>query len=434
LVGLGGHVTINLVCIVADDLNAWIGALGRNPDVRTPHIDALADRGALFTHAYCPAPYCNASRVATFTGRLPTSTGVYADEPYWDEPGRPPTIVERLRAAGYYTFGAGKVFHGAFRYPQARRRGKNAATWNDIGNRLEVWDDFVVNSTDRLPPDRPLNGLFDDAELDRVPHFNMFDWGRRPDAEEATMPDTLVTDAVAGFLREPVREPFLCAAGLYKPHLPWYIPERYFDLYDAETLSLPLVKQDDLDDLPTIPHRWALTAPNHELVTSHRQWRPAVHAYLASISYCDAMVGRILEALEQSPARDRTAVVLFGDNGFHLGEKLHWRKFTLWEEATRVPLVVLLPGGGPPIRIHEPVSLVDIFPTLLEIAGIDADPDTDGESLVAAVNGAAGPRAGQPLRADCELALQPVPPGWYGAVRPQRGQLRMEQPGRPRPL
>jgi arylsulfatase A-like enzyme len=390
-------VTTNILCIVADDLNAWIGALGRNPDVKTPNIDALAARGALFTHAYCPAPYCNASRVATFTGRLPSTTGVYANEDYWDQPDRPPTIIERLRGAGYYTFGAGKVFHGAFRYALANRTGRNQATWHDKENRLEVWDEFVVNRADRLPGGRPLNGLFGRDELEATSHFNLFDWGPVPDAAEAAMPDALVASSVAGFLAEPTREPFFCAAGLYKPHLPWYVPQRYFDAYQPGRLSLPLVKDDDLDDVPPIARRWALAQPNHHLVTGKGQWRPAVHAYLAAISYCDTRIGEILAALEASPARDRTAVVLFGDNGFHLGEKLHWRKFALWEEATRVPLVLVLPGSAGPTRIHEPVSLLDVFPSLLAVAGLDADPGAEGDSLLPAI--------GQPAEARGTPAL-----------------------------
>ena len=123
----------------------------------------------------------------------------------------------------------------------------------------------------------------------------------------------------------------LCAAGLYKPHLPWHVPQRFFDLYDLEKLSLPLVKRHDLDDVPPIAQKWAVTPPDHELVESHGEWRPAVRGYLAAISYCDWVIGRIVDVLDRSGLADNTVIVLWGDNGFHLGEKLHWRKFTLWE-------------------------------------------------------------------------------------------------------
>src|SRR5262249_3632850 len=161
------------------------------------------------------------------------------------------------------------------------------------------------------------------------------------------------------------------AAGLYRPHLPWYVPGRFFDLYDLETVALPLVRSDDLDDVPPIAREWALSPRDHELVTSSGQWRRAVHGYLASISYCDHVVGELVAALDANGLGEDTVIVFWGDNGFHLGEKLHWRKFVLWEEATRVPLIVVEPGASRRHRrVHDPVSLIDIFPTLLAVCGL----------------------------------------------------------------
>src|SRR5579871_4957719 len=145
----------NILFIVADDLNSWIGTLGTHPDVRTPNIDALARRGGLYVNAYCSAPYCNASRMGVFTGCLPSTTGIYHNEPLWDVPGRRPTIVELLRASGYYTFGAGKVFHGVFDYATAGKRGDVTAAWQEIENRHFLWDDFRQNRHEPLPDDRP---------------------------------------------------------------------------------------------------------------------------------------------------------------------------------------------------------------------------------------------------------------------------------------
>lgn len=132
----------NVLFIVADDLNAWVGALGRNPDVKTPNIDALAARATLFSHAYCTAPYCNASRMSVFTGCLPSSTGVYRNEPFWEMPRQRETFIECLRNAGYFTFGAGKVFHGIFDYTGAGRRAEPIAAWKEIENRASLWDEF----------------------------------------------------------------------------------------------------------------------------------------------------------------------------------------------------------------------------------------------------------------------------------------------------
>ncbi len=374
----------NVLFIVADDLNAWIGALGGHPDVQTPHIDALASRGVLFRRAYCAAPYCNASRMSVFTGCLPSTTGIYRNEPLWGVPDRRPTFVETLRNAGYLTFGAGKVFHGVFDYARAGREMAAAAAWREIENRPSLWDAFVSNTTEPLPPSRPLNGLFDFSRFDTVPPmYHHFDWGPIPDEQAEAMPDAAVVRAVTDFLRAPPRQPFFCAAGLYKPHLPWHVPGRFFDLYDPATIALPVVRDDDLDDVPAIARRWALTPPDHELVTSRDQWRPAVRAYLASISYCDHLVGRLIRALDESGLADDTVVVLWGDNGFHLGEKLHWRKFVLWEEATRVPLVIIPPrrlAAGHAVDV--PVSLIDIAPTLLGCCGVTEPAGLDGTSLM----------------------------------------------------
>ena len=385
----------NILLIVADDLNSWIGALGRHPDVKTPNIDALAARGTLFTNAYCSAPYCNASRMGIFTGCLPTTTGVYHNEPLWERPDRPVTFIERLRDAGYYTVGGGKVFHGVFDYAAAGRAGADHANWQEVENRPELWDCFFANEAEPLPDGRPLNHLFDFGDFSAVPPmYHHFDWGPLPEDREHLIPDAKVVESVRTFLSGSPPEPFFCAAGLYKPHLPWHVPARFFDLYDPQAITLPPVKADDLDDVPPIGRGWALSPRDHELVTENGQWRQAVQGYLAAISYCDEIVGKIVLALDQAGLAERTIIVLCGDNGYHLGEKLHWRKFALWEEATRVPLIMVQPGSrNPGQRVYQPVSLLDIYPTLMAEAGLEC-PTIDGVSLSPHLGGpgAASPR------------------------------------------
>ena len=373
----------NFLFIVADDLNAWIGVLGRNPDVKTPNIDRLAKRGALFVNAYCSAPYCNASRMGVFTGCLPSTTGIYQNEPLWDKSDRRPTFVELLRQAGYYTFGAGKVFHGIFDYAKAGRDCAVTADWKEMENRSFLWDAFVSNTTEPLPSQRPVNRLFDFGDFDSVPPmYHHFDWGPLPPEHENDTPDAQVAASVCGFLRNPPTKPFFCAAGFYKPHLPWHAPQRFFDMYDVNRIALPLVKQNDLDDIPPIGREWALSPRDHELITSRGQWPQAVQGYLAAISYADALIGRVLDTLDETGLSATTTVVLCGDNGFHLGEKLHWRKFVLWEEATRVPLIVASPATQAVVRrVYEPVSLIDIFPTLVELGGVADVPMCDAFSL-----------------------------------------------------
>lgn len=379
----------NVLLIVADDLNAWIGALGRNPDVRTPHIDALAERGTLFTHAYCAAPFCHSSRISLFTGRQPVTSGIYHREDYpWEDPGRPPTFIELLHDGGYRTFGAGKVFHGGFSYKGAYRQGQRQALWQqDRGNDATVWDEFSQNVYDPLPRRRPSNGPADLDSPDAPRVDFAFDWAPVGPGLEAQLPDRRATDAVVSFLSEAPPEPFFCAAGLYKPHLPWYVPSRFFDLYTRHELSLPVVKRDDLDDVPRRGRQMAAGSVPHAVI-EQGYWRGAVHAYLAAISYCDALIGELMAALDASGTADRTLVVLAGDNGFHLGEKLHWCKLTLWEEATRIPLIVVPPGArARAARVHHPVSLVDVFPTMLELCGIDPIPPNDGLSLADVLEG-----------------------------------------------
>jgi arylsulfatase A-like enzyme len=373
----------NVLFIIADDLNSWIGALGRHPSVKTPNIDALAARGTLFTHAYCSAPYCNASRMGIFTGCLPTTTGIYQDESFWDRTHRPITFVERLRESGYHTVGGGKVFHGVFDYAAAGQTGADHAEWREVENRPELWVDFLTNEVEPLPDGRPLNRLFDFGNFAAVPKpYHHFDWGPLPDDRVNRIPDEKVMNYVCNFLSETPPEPFFCAAGLYKPHLPWHVPARFFDLYDPNAIALPLVRADDLDDVPPIGRDWALSPPDHERITGAGQWGAAVHGYLAAISYCDHLVGEIVSALDRSGLANRTIIVLCGDNGFHLGEKLHWRKFALWEEATRVPLIISAPAvQDAPKRVYQPVSLIDIYPTMLRLCGLDCPP-VDGMDLV----------------------------------------------------
>lgn len=380
----------NILMIIADDLNAWIGSLGTQPDVRTPALDALARRGTLFTRAYCPAPYCNASRMGLFTGCMPATTGVYSNEPFWTNPDRRDTLFERFRTAGYRTAGAGKVFHGVFDYEAALRDSSLQAKWREVQNRPDQWDEYAAIPPEPLPANRPLNGLFDFSDFNSVPPFyRHFDWGPLAADREAEMPDEAVCQQVCEWLAVGSDKPFLLAAGLYKPHLPWHAPQRFFDLYDPGQLSLPLVRLDDLEDVPPTGQAWARTPDDHPLIVDNEQWRPAVHGYLACISYMDHLVGRIIDALDRSGAADNTWIVFCGDNGFHLGEKLHWRKFTLWEEATRVPLIIVPPRtlGPGKARVSHPVTLTDVFPTLMQACGVEPGRPVDGASLMGLLNG-----------------------------------------------
>ncbi|MCC6858789.1 MAG: sulfatase [Bryobacterales bacterium] len=352
----------NLLFIAIDDLNDWIGCLGGHPDIRTPHLDRLASRGVLFTNAHCAAPLCNPSRAALMTGIRPSTSGVYDNnQPFrLSAAGRNTvTLPQHFMAHGYRVTGAGKIYHNPFPDP---------ASWHDY-----FPSEIRTKPPDPLPPNPPLNG---------IPNTAHFDWGPL-DVPDSEMGDSKVADWIVSRLSRPQSQPFFLACGFFRPHLPWYVPRKYFDRYPAARVTLPEVKEDDLDDVPPAGRKFARPEGDHRKVIQYNQWRGAVQGYLASISFVDTCVGRVVDALERGPHAAGTVVVLWSDHGWHLGEKLHWRKFSLWEEATRNVLMIVAPGvthpGG---RCGRSVSLMDIYPTVTELCGLPAARAQEGRSLL----------------------------------------------------
>jgi len=221
------------------------------------------------------------------------------------------------------------------------------------------------------------------------------DWGR-VGATDSEMFDGMVADWVISELESRHEKPFFLAYGTTKPHLPWYVPEEYFELHPLQGVVLPITTENDLDDVPPFGRRLAnevydpssgkdhaAKGGDHRNIVRNDQWRAAVQGYLAAVSFADAQVGRVLDALATSPYASNTLVVLWGDHGWHLGEKQHWRKHALWEVSTRTPLVISRPGQTGPGRLCDrPVSLVDLYPTLLELAGLPPKEGLDGQSIV----------------------------------------------------
>lgn len=344
----------NVLFIAIDDLNDWIGALGKRNDVKTPNMDALARRGVLFTRAYCPAPACNPSRAAILTGIRPSSSGVYHNNQPWRPVLRDAvTLPQHFTANGYKVAGGGKIFHNSF---------------NDTAS----WPVYFKTPGFPEPKDKPVNGL-------KSGHF---DWGP-VDASDEEMGDTKVAQWAANFLKETHDRPFFLAVGMIRPHLPFYAPKKYFELYPLEKIVLPKVKTNDLDDIPQAGRQMANPEGDHQKVVQGKQWEKAVQAYLACISYTDEQIGRMIKALDQSPHATNTVVVLWSDHGWHLGEKEHWRKFALWEEATRVTFMVVAPGVVPANqRCQRTVNLMDLYPTLIELCGLTSRTNLEGNSLV----------------------------------------------------
>lgn len=351
----------NVLFLAVDDLNDWVGCLGGHPQARTPNLDRLASRGVLFTNAHCNAPLCNPSRASLMTGIRPSSSGIYNN----NQPMRKSPVLrdavslgQHFRAGGYSVMGAGKIFHGSYPDPQS-------------------WDTYFPSQTrnkpdDPVPPGLPRNG---------IPQTAHFDWGP-VNVPDEKMGDAQVVHWTIEQLNRKHSQPFFLACGLFRPHLPWYVPPKYFDLFPLNSIVLPRVKDDDLDDVPPVGVKFANPSGDHRKVIEHRQWRQAVQAYLASIAFMDAMLGRVLDAFDRSSHAQNTAVVLWSDHGWHLGEKLHWRKFSLWEEATRNVLTISAPGVKPGQRCGRTVTLLDLYPTLSELCGLQPNPKVEGQSLM----------------------------------------------------
>lgn len=365
----------NVLFLAVDDMKDWVGCLGGYAGtVHTPNIDGLARRGMLFSNAHCGSPVCAPSRAAILTGMRPSTTGLYNNGQWW-LPNLPDvvTLPMHFRQHGYEAVGAGKIFH--------HTAGNNPPNqWNDflpLRFRNDPWfrgskGNYPWSKSGPYPPEFPFSGV---AGLG---HEN--DWGSLGIAAEE-YDDALSAEYAVRFLEQSHDRPFLLACGLFRPHLPWYVPQKFFDLYALDEIKLPEVQADDLDDVPAEGQR--LAAARHSdfvAVRSADKWKHAVRAYLASISFADAQLGRVLAALDASPYRDNTIVVLWSDHGWHLGEKGHWHKSTLWEEATRVPMIVSVPGYEPG-KCARPVSLVDLYPTLNALCGLPAIAKHDGVSL-----------------------------------------------------
>ena len=364
----------NVLMIAVDDWNDWVGALGGHPQVRTPNLDRLASRGMLFTEAHTAAPLCNPSRSAVLTGVRPSTSGVYDNDQPW-RLAMPDvvTLPRHFRENGYRVEGGGKVFHHGRGYNDPKSW-DNYFFWNPAA-RANGWHDNYSFPPDPEPAHRPV------TPMPSVSWRN-FDWAPL-DIRDEEMPDFKLASWAGDVLRSRQDRPFFLAAGFFRPHIPWFVPRRYFEMYPPEEIILPVVKEDDLADVPPAAREFALNQySRHDLLVSTGNWRKAVQAYLACITFSDTQVGRLLDALDKSQHRDNTIVALWSDHGYHLGEKWHWHKQALWHRATHVPFMITAPGvtqAGS--HCPAPVSLVDLYPTLVDLAGLPRGEKLDGVSL-----------------------------------------------------
>ena len=351
---------MNVLMLIADDLNSW---LLENPDrytgkVIAPNLKALGESGVNFKYAYTAAPVCSPSRTAFFSGVAPWKSGIYnnAQTINRSEVLNQEAVLSLaglFKKGGYSTFGYGKITHG----------------WDQKDN----WDEHIGHKRDPAPPGAPLAGLSGGEQ----------DWGPIHIPEEQ-MNDTGGASKAIAILEQQHDKPFFLAYGTFNPHMPWYVPQKYFDMYPLDEIVLPELKSDDLDDLPPLARAVSDGIGSFaDKVIEAGQHKEAVQAYLATTTYVDTQMGRVLDALERSPYKDNTIVVFLTDHGLHLGEKIHWQKTTLWEEGTHTLLMIRAPGvtqaGGASERF---VSLLDIYPTLAELCGLTPPAYLDGRSLV----------------------------------------------------
>ena len=370
----------NILFISVDDLNDYLGFMG-DPNAITPHMDKLALGGTAFTNAHCQAPLCGPSRASLLTGLRPSTTGIYgmikdnsiqtgslADDDITLMPGY-------FSEHGYKTFGVGKVFHtfapkDAFEIAGGRFAGaKPNHNFGPIPEKRMVWDGYAKTNPDNYGR-------------------TSTDWGPFPESDH-DMPDYQNTQwAIDQIKQHDPDRPFFMAVGYMRPHVPFHVPQRWFDLYPLEEIQLPAYDKNDFDDIPSIAKNelaYLPMMPSTEWAIETDNWKNIVQAYLACVSFVDNEIGKLIRAVEQSPYASNTIIVLWSDHGYRLGEKGTFAKQALWETATKTPLV--FSGAQIPKNktINAPVELLSIYPTLLELCQLPPNPQNEGRSLVSVI-------------------------------------------------
>ena len=369
----------NVLFIAIDDQNDWIGCLGGHPLVQTPHIDALAARGTLFTNAHCQAPLCNPSRTSLMLGLRPSTTGIHGLSPWFRDV---PEFRERVALPqyfaeqGYRTLSTGKLYHSARRDPPKSKLPPEFQVWGPAGG-------FGSKPPQQLTPPTPGKNP-------------LVDWGVWPlDNDDSAKGDTLITDwAVERMTEAPADQPYFLGVGYFLPHVPCYATQKWFDLYPDDDSVLPLIQPNDRADTPRSSWylHWQLPEVRLKWLQEQNQWRNLVRSYLACTSFVDSQIGRLLQTLDETGQRENTIIVLWSDHGWHLGEKEITGKNTLWDRSTRVPLIFAGPGVTAGQKCSRPAELLDIYPTLVDLCGLPPRTDLEGVSLTPQLKDAQAPR------------------------------------------
>ncbi|NQV31236.1 MAG: sulfatase-like hydrolase/transferase [Phycisphaeraceae bacterium] len=370
----------NVLFIAIDDLNDWISVFGGHPKAITPHMDRLAQSGAMvFQNAHCAGPVCCPSRSAMLSGFMPSRSGIYSNsQNMLDAPlvQAHATLPEYFSKHGYVSLSMGKIFH-----KHAAKNGLDAGQWAyDIyeparggggvnQGRLTSRNKNLINGKPGPPSQHNKGGGTE------------FAWAPTAKGKEATK-DYQTAVWAGAQLQKSYDKPFFMAIGLSKPHLPFFVPQEFFDLYDPKEDYLPPIREDDLEDILTPRGKQKFQASGDYLwLKQNHLLNEAARAYLAATSYADACLGVIFDALKTSPHYNNTIVFVWGDHGWHLGEKLRYRKGTGWSESTRIPFVVRMPGMTQRQDCTGLVNMIDFYPTLIDLCRLPAKSTLDGRSF-----------------------------------------------------
>ncbi len=353
----------NVLFVGIDDLNDWVGCFGGNPQAITPNFDRFAKQQAMvMSKAYCASTVCCPSRTALLTGKRPSSTGVYGNDQNLKNAAKAKELVtlpEYFAKNGYHTVSAGKIFHGSaeWAFQEVAHPGG--------GNQGMRWEESPSSA------------------LGLKSVKNELAWGACKAPVEQTKDYLACQWAAEQLQRDFDGKPFFLALGISKPHLQWIVPQQFFDMYPLDQIKPVELQRDDLDDILSKDGKPIFKVgqgfQQTDKADMHRQ---AQRAYLANISYMDHCLGVVFDALTESKYADNTIVMIWGDHGWHLGEKMKYGKTELWEESARVPLIVRVPGVTPPdFKCDGVVNLLDMYPTLVELCGLPPNPENEGRSF-----------------------------------------------------
>jgi arylsulfatase A-like enzyme len=364
----------NVLLIMVDDLNDWVGCMNGHPNALTPNIDRLAEQGMLFTNAHAAAPICSPSRTALLSGVAPYRSGVYMNADGWHmskELAGIDFLPLHFRNNGYHTMMGGKIFH-------SRPVNLDEAFDENVGNFGGINANLV--SKEYTYPFEELYGIY---------HYAAH-WGPLDKPESDQLSDQKIAAWAIEKLDQHYEKPFFLSVGFYRPHVPLTAPREFYDRFKNEKTHFPPIKEHDLDDVPFLGQQIALGGYQETQNGHYKQFTERglqmdyILNYLASTSFVDAKIGSVLDALGNSQYKDNTVVILVSDNGWSLGQQTHFEKWTLWETTTKVPLIVRYPGmSNQGKKSASPVNLLDIFPTLISMCGLPLPDHTlDGQSLV----------------------------------------------------